>query len=120
MMQFAPSSCTGNKPLWSEDHNGDQNDAEDQITNIAEGETRNNLGNSPIDGVQETGRVSSNTIKSCEHKLVDCIDNECPNNHTGNASNTTNDHHREVKHRVTKAKVIRRNSTKLCRMISPG
>src|SRR2546423_1089791 len=116
-MQFAPPPCAGNKPFWSEDHNCHQNDAKYQVTNIAESETRYELGNTSIDGMQETGRISGYSIELCENKLVDRIDNERTNDHAWNTANTTNNHHSQVNHRVTKAKVIRRYATKFGSMI---
>src|SRR5690242_13535574 len=106
-MQFAPSSCTRNKPFWSEDHNGHQNDAKNQVANIAEGETRDVLGNSSIDWMQEARWISGYSIKLCENKLVDRVDNEGPNDHTWNTANTDNNYHSQVDQRVTKGKVIR-------------
>src|SRR5438132_6776305 len=76
MMQFASSPCAGNKPFWSEDHYRDKNDAKNQVTNIAESETRYDLGNAGIDGMQETGWIRRYTIQLCENKFVDSINSE--------------------------------------------
>src|SRR6266516_2873732 len=116
-MQFASSSRTGNESFRSEDHDRNENEAKNQVTNIAEGETRYKVGNTSIDWMQETGRISGYSIKLCENKLVDRIDNERTNDHAWNTANTTNNHHSQVNHRITKAKVIRLHSTKFGSMI---
>src|SRR5437660_793297 len=106
-MQFAPPTRTWNKPFWPEDHNAHQNDAKNQIANIAEGESRYVLGNSSIDWMQEARWISGYSIKLCENKLVDRIDNERTNDHAWNTANTANNYHSQVNHGIAKAKVVR-------------
>src|SRR5437868_15116392 len=107
MMQFASSPCAGNKPFWPEDHDCDKNDTKNQVANIAESETRYELGNADKDGMQETGWIRRYTIELSENKFVDSINSKRTHDDTGDTANTTNDHHSKVNHRITKAKVIR-------------
>src|SRR5437764_12739561 len=105
-MQFTPSACAGDKPLRAEDHHHDKYDAKDQVTNIAEGEAGNDLSNRRQDRMQDVSRISGQCIELRENKLVDSIDSQRPNDNPGDTPNSTDNHHSQVNHRVTKAKVI--------------
>src|SRR5438270_5734161 len=48
LTQLTPSARTGNEPFWPINHNHDQNDPKDQVTNIAKGETLNAMGNNKV------------------------------------------------------------------------
>src|SRR2546421_9653866 len=48
LTQLALSTRTGNEPFGPVNHNHDQNDAKDQVTNIAKGETLNAMGNNKV------------------------------------------------------------------------
>src|SRR6266700_1746095 len=48
MTQLAPSTCTGNEPFGSIDHNHDQNDTKDQVTYIAKGEPLNAMSDNKV------------------------------------------------------------------------
>ncbi len=118
MVQFAPSTRAGNKPFRSEDHNHHQDDAKEQVSYVAEGETGNEMGDSVMQRVQRIGRVGSQSIELRQKQNVDRVDGERTNDHSRYAADAANDHHREVDHGVAEAKVIRRNTAKLCRIIS--
>src|SRR5205085_3778405 len=110
-MQLASSPRTWNKPFWPEDHDHDKYDAKDQVANIAEGKTRNDIGNSIVKCIEYIARVGSQTIEICKDKLVDCIDHDCSNDHARDTAYATNNHHGEVDHGIAEAKVFRRYTT---------
>src|SRR5947209_2799295 len=116
-MQFASSPRTRNESFWSEDHYHDENNTKNQVTNIAEGETRNVMDNDILEDKHCIGWIRGQSIKLRENKHVDSIDGECSNDYARNTADATNDHHGEENYRVTKAKVIRRNSAQLCSII---
>src|SRR2546421_3352112 len=108
-MQFAASSCAGNESFRSEDHDRNENDTKNQVTNIAEGETRNEMNNSSLNSKKHTGGISGQSIQLRKNKLVDSIDSKRANNHPRNTADATNDHHSQENYGVAEAKVIRRD-----------
>src|SRR5579864_1908296 len=65
-VEFTPSTRAGYKAFWPEDHNYDQNDTEDQVPNIVEGETWNKMDDRVVNGIKGIGRVCSQSIELCE------------------------------------------------------
>src|SRR5260370_6897535 len=65
-MEFTPSARTGYEAFWPEDHNHDQNDTEDQVPNIVEGEARNKMNNRVVNREKRIGRICSQCIELCE------------------------------------------------------
>src|SRR5437899_1471420 len=116
-MQFALSPCTGDQTFGSEDHDHHQHNPKDQVTNTAEGETRNEVGDRCVNGIQDiiqaVGWISYDCIELVENKQVDTVDYQCSNDHPWDTANATNNYHREVDHGVAKAKVIRRHCAQL-------
>src|SRR5438128_292325 len=56
-VQFTTSPGTRDEPFWTEDHQRYQNDAKDQVTDVAEGEAGDEMRNACIDWMQETGWI---------------------------------------------------------------
>src|SRR5258706_14878417 len=106
-MQFTPSSRTGDQSFWPEDHHRDENDAKDQVTNIAERETRRDMGQNLKDGIQNRGqsarRIGDYCIELREDNLITRGDHERSNDHTGHTAYTTNHYHSQVDHRDDEA-----------------
>src|SRR5260370_18700338 len=65
-VEFTPSTRTRNKAFWPEDHNHDQDDTEDQVPNIVEGEARNKMNNRVVNREKWIGRICSQSIELCE------------------------------------------------------
>src|SRR5258708_10439405 len=106
MVQFAPSARAGNKPFRSEDHNHHQDDAKEQVSYVAEGETGNEMGDSVMQRVQRIGRVGSQSIELCQKQNVDRVDVERTNDHSRYAPDAANDHHYKIDQRGSEANVI--------------
>src|SRR5579863_6786003 len=106
MMQLAPSAGAWDKSLRPEYHHDNQNNAENQVTNIAKGKAGDNLHNCVVNRIDNGSWVRRQCVQLRQNKLVDCIDNERTNNHPRNTANTTDDNHCEINYRVTKAEVI--------------
>src|SRR5215472_11755788 len=100
-MQFAPSTRTGYKPFGPEDHYCDEKDPKNQVTNITEGETWKNVGNSIVNYKKRIARISSQTVELREKKLVDRVDSERSNDYTRDTAYATDDHHGQEDDRVT-------------------
>src|SRR6266851_7670231 len=101
--QFTPPTRAWDETCRPEDHNHNENDPEDQVTNIAEGKTRNNVYDELVKAMQEVRWVRSQRVQRVQDKQVDGIDGKRAHNHARDAAYTADDNHGQVNHRVAKA-----------------
>src|SRR5579872_2877957 len=112
-MQFASAAGAGNQPFRTEDHDYDENNAEDQVTDIAERKARDDLCNGIMDKVHDVCWVRGPGVELCQNEFIDGIDDNRADNDAGDAANAADDDHREINHGIAKAEVIRRDAAKL-------
>src|SRR5712692_3994929 len=91
--QFTPPTRAWDETCRPEDHNHNENDPEDQVTNIAEGKTRNNVYDKLVKAMQEVRRVRSQRVQRVQDKQVDRIDGKRAHNHARDAAYTADDNH---------------------------
>ena len=97
-MKFTPPTRAGYKPFWPEDHDRDQQDTEDKVSNISEREARYEMDNGILYAVKNAGWVGGTRIQLCRKKHVESVDKYRTNDHSWDTAYSTNYHHCEKDH----------------------
>src|SRR5258707_8229640 len=113
LVQFAFPARAGDQALRAENHDHNQDHTEDQVTDIAEGKTWDNLSNRVVNGKQGGTGFSSQSVELAQNQDIKRVDSQRADNHAGNAAQSTNNDHCQVNDGVAIAKDIGRNNPEL-------